>query len=51
MEKGFVGGEEVLMTNQKSAELPEPCIGALDDPAAFVPPELSSILMLSELVV
>jgi hypothetical protein len=39
------------MTNQQSAELSQPGVGALDDPASSVPSEFPSVLMLSLLVV
>ena len=39
------------MANKQPAELSEPCVGALDDPAALVAPELSAVLMLSLLAV
>ena len=39
------------MADQQSAELTEPCVGALDDPAAFVSPELPSVLVFSPLVI
>ena len=29
----------MLMTHEESAELTKPCVGASDDPAAFVTPE------------
>ena len=39
------------MSNKKPAELSQPDVGALDDPAALVAPELSAILVFSFLVV
>ncbi len=39
------------MAYQQSAELTEPCVGALDDPAALVSPEFPSVLVLSLLAV
>ncbi len=51
MEEGFVGGEEVLMTNEESAELTEPCVGPLDDPSALVSSQLATIFVLPQLVV
>jgi hypothetical protein len=39
------------MTNQQSAELTQPRVGALDDPASFVSPEFPSVLVLSFLIV
>ena len=44
VEEGAVGGEQVLMTNQQATELPQPRIGPLHDPAAFIPPQFASIL-------
>jgi hypothetical protein len=41
----------MLMTNQKPAELAEPSIGSLDDPAAFVASHLSPIVIALPLVV
>jgi hypothetical protein len=39
------------MAHEESAELPEPCVGAFDDPASFVSPELSAVSVLSPFVV
>jgi len=39
------------MTNEESAELAQPCVGALDDPASLVASELPSVLVFSLLVV
>ena len=39
------------MSNEESAELTEPGVGALDDPASFVAPEFPAVFMLSLLVV
>src|SRR5713101_5107168 len=39
------------MTNKESAELTEPGVGAFDDPAAFVSPELASVLVTPVLAV
>ena len=47
MEEGFIGGEESFMANEESAELPEPCVGSFDDPAAFVPPQFAAVLVAS----
>ena len=41
----------MLVTNQQTAELPEPGVGSLHDPAPFVPPELTSIFVTPFLVV
>jgi hypothetical protein len=51
IEEGSIGGEEVLMANQESAELTEPGVGAFDDPASFVTPEFSAVLVAPELAV
>ena len=39
------------MANQDSAELTQPCIGAFDDSASFVAPELSAVVVLFLFVV
>ena len=39
------------MANKESAELTEPCVGALDDPAALVSSELAAVLVASEFAV
>ena len=39
------------MANEESAELTEPCVGALDDPASLVSPESPAVLVLPLLVV
>jgi len=39
------------MADQQAAELTEPCVGAFDDPAAFVAPEFAVILVAPLLVV
>jgi hypothetical protein len=39
------------MANQESSELTEPCVGALDDPAALVSSQLPAILVLAQFVV
>ena len=41
----------MLMTNQQAAKLSEPRVGTLDDPAAFIAPEFSSICIAPGLVV
>ena len=41
----------MFMANQKSAELTKPGVGAFDDPAAFVSPQLAPIFIASVLVV
>jgi hypothetical protein len=41
----------MLMTNQQSAELTQPCVGSLHDPAAKIPPQFASILIAPSLVV
>jgi len=35
----------MLMTNQQAAELAEPGVGSLHDPAAFIAPQFASILV------
>jgi len=39
------------MANEESAELTEPCVGAFDDPAAFISPKFSPIFVSPMLVV
>ena len=39
------------MSNEDSAELAEPCVGAFDDPAALVSPEFPAVLVFSLLVI
>ncbi len=41
----------MLMANQQSAELTEPCVGSLHDPAAKIPPQFASIFVAPQLVV
>jgi len=41
----------MFMTNQQSAELAQPRVGSLDDPAALVPPQLASVFLPSTLVI
>lgn len=51
IEEGTVSGEQVFMTNQQSAELAEPGIGSLHDPAPFIAAHFASIFVASSLVV
>jgi hypothetical protein len=39
------------MTDQQSAELSKPCVGAFDDPPAFVAPQFPAVLITSHLVI
>jgi len=39
------------MANQQPAELAEPCVGAFDDPASLIAPELPAVFVFSLLVV
>jgi hypothetical protein len=39
------------MAHQQSAELTEPCVGALDDPAPLITPELATVFVTSEFAV
>ena len=39
------------MSHQESSELAEPCVGPLDDPAAFVAAQFPSVLVAALLVV
>jgi hypothetical protein len=41
----------MFMTNQQSAELTEPCIGSLYNPASLVPPQLASVFVPSLFVI
>jgi len=43
VKEGVVNGEQMLVTNQQSAKLPEPCIGSFHDPSALVAAELAAI--------
>ena len=45
VEEGSVGGEQMLMANQQSAELTKPCVRSLYDPTAFVSPQFASIFV------
>src|SRR6266404_1314999 len=51
VEEGAIDGEQMFMTNQQSAELAQPRVGSLDDPAALVPPQLASVFIPSTLVI
>jgi hypothetical protein len=50
-EEGVVNGEQMLMTNQESAKLPEPCMGSLHNPSAFVAAEFAAIFIAPSFVV
>jgi len=45
VKEGVVNGEQMLVTNQQSAKLPEPCIGSFHDPSALVAAELAAIFI------
>ena len=45
IEEGAIGGEQMLVTNQQAAELAEPGIGSLHNPATRVPPQFASIFV------
>jgi len=49
--EGVVNGEQMLVTNQQSAKLPEPCIGSFHDPSALVAAELAAIFIAPKFVV
>src|SRR5271165_240986 len=51
IEEGTVRGEQMLMTNQQSAELAEPCVGSLHDPATNVSSQFAPIFVAPLLVV
>ena len=42
VKEGVVNGDQVLVTNQQSAELPKPLIGSLHDPSALVAAKFSA---------
>ncbi len=47
MEEGFVGSDQVLVSDEESAELSEPSVGAFYDPASFVSSELCAVFIAS----
>jgi len=51
VKEGVVNGEQMLVTNQQSAKLPEPCIGSFHDPSALVAAELAAIFIAPKFVV
>ena len=51
IEEGLVGGEQIFVANQLSAELAQPSVGALYDPAAFVAAQLASVFIAPPFVV
>jgi hypothetical protein len=51
VKEGVVDGEQMLVTNQQSAELPEPCIGSFHDPSALITTDLAAIFIASQFVV
>jgi hypothetical protein len=51
VKEGVLNGEQMLVTNQQSAELPEPRIGPFHDPSALVAAELAAIFIASQFVV
>ena len=50
VKEGVLNGEQMLVTNQQSAELPEPCIGSFHDPSALVAAELAAIFIAPQFV-
>jgi len=51
VKEGVVNGEQMFVTNQQSAELPEPCIGSFHDPSALIAAELAAIFIAPQFVV
>src|ERR1700676_4402530 len=51
VKEGVVNGEQMLVTNQQSAKLPEPCIGSFHNPSALVAAELAAIFIGPQFVV
>src|SRR5208283_2739906 len=51
VKEGVVNGEQMLVTNQQSAKLPEPCIGSFHNPSALVAAELAAIFIAPQFVV
>jgi hypothetical protein len=51
VKEGVVNREQMLVTNQQSAKLPEPCIGSFHNPSAFVAAELAAIFIAPQFVV
>jgi hypothetical protein len=49
--KEGINGEQMLVTIQQTAKLPEPCIGSFHDPSALVAAKLSAILIAPQFVV
>src|SRR5271166_238458 len=45
VEEGVVGGEQIVMTNQQAAELPQPGVGSFHDPPSLVTSQLTSIFV------
>ena len=51
IKEGVVNGEQMLVTNQQSAKLPEPCIGSFHNPSALVAVDLADIVIAPQIVV
>src|SRR5579863_282531 len=51
VKEGVVNGEQMLVTNQQPAELPEPCIGSFHDPSALIATEFAAIFVAPQFVV
>ena len=51
VKEGVVNGEQMFVTDQQSAELPEPRIGSLYDPSALIATELAAIFIAPQFVV
>jgi hypothetical protein len=51
VKEGAVNGEQMLVTNQQSAKLSEPCVGSFHNPSALVSAELAAIFIAPQFVV
>jgi|GEM_PF-6553023 hypothetical protein len=51
MEEGEIGGKKMFVTNQHTADLTKPGVGALDLPVSFVALQIPAILVLPHMVV
>ena len=51
VEEGAIGGEQMLVTHQQSAELAQPGVGSFDDPTPFVAAQFASVLVAPSLAI
>ena len=51
VKEGVVNGEQMLVTNQQSAKLSEPCVGSFHNPSALVSAELAAVLIAPQFAV